>query len=218
MSVDVQQSVLQQPNGLALVRSIRGPSIARGDVLLLGLTLARLALVPLFVATFLVVPAITTMALTLFIVADIYDGVLARRFDADGPTRRALDSIVDRIGIDAFLIGACVAGALPLPLLLALLARDLYCAVICTVMMHGRSVAIKADWVYRSLNLSVAAWALTAPFLSQTTRTVFAVALLAASIAVAIDLTRSVRRVMHAAPEMRDRVIRAGDLRVGASI
>lgn len=180
------------------------------------LTLARLAIVPVFVAAFLAErPPITAASLALFIVADVFDGVEARRRGGEGPYRRALDSGVDRIGIDAFLIAAGVGGAMPLVLVILLLVRDAYCAAICAAMMRRRTVAIKADWMYRSLNLSLAGWAVTAPFVSQAARTAAAAAFLVASLAVAYDLTRGVRRVLAAPAEVHDRVIPAGQLRAG---
>jgi phosphatidylglycerophosphate synthase len=185
----------------------------RSDRLLLGFTVGRLALIPGVVASFLVSPAITTAFLLLFIAADVFDGVLARRFEADGPSRRALDSIVDRIAIDACLVAAWVSGAMPLLILCGLLARDLYLAVLCRKMVRERGVAIKADWLYRSLNLGVAAWALLAPFISQGGRTVLAVALLGFSLIVARDLKNSISKILQASPELRNVVVGADVLR-----
>ncbi len=165
------------------------------------------------VASFLVSPAITTAFLLLFIAADVFDGVLARRFEADGPSRRALDSIVDRIAIDACLVAAWVSGAMPLLILCGLLARDVYLAVLCRKMVRERGVAIKADWLYRSLNLGVAAWALLAPFISQGARTVLAAALLGFSLIVARDLKNSISKILQASPELRNVVVGADVLR-----
>jgi phosphatidylglycerophosphate synthase len=183
------------------------------DRLLLGFTVGRLVLIPGVIASFLVSPAVTTVFLLLFVAADVYDGVLARRFEADGPSRRALDSIVDRIAIDACLVAAWVSGAMPLLILCGLLARDLYLAALCRRMVRERRVAIKADWLYRSLNLAVVAWALLAPFVSQGTRTVLAVALLGFSLVVARDLKISISKVLQARSELRNVVVDAGVLR-----
>jgi phosphatidylglycerophosphate synthase len=180
------------------------------------LTLGRLSLVPVIILSFMRVPAVTTAAIILFVVADVFDGVLARNRSADGPSRRALDSTVDRIGIDAGMFGAYLAGILPGFLLLALLARDAYCAIICARMMYRRKVAIKADWMYRSLNLCVAVGAIAAPFLPETLWVSLAAVLLLLSAAVAIDLTRSVRLVEGSAPNLREAVLSAGALRRGA--
>lgn len=185
----------------------------RSDRLLLGITVGRLALIPGVIASFLVSPAITTAFLLLFIAADVFDGVLARRFEADGPSRRALDSIVDRLAIDACLVAAWASGAMPLLVLGGLLARDLYLAALCRKMVKERKVAIKADWLYKLLNLAIAAWALLAPFVSQETRTVLAAALLGFSLLVARDLKNSISKVLKGPPELRNVVVDAGVLR-----
>lgn len=181
------------------------------------LTTARLVLVPVLIATFMVHPGVTTVFLVLFMAADLYDGVLARQLSADGPQRRAMDSIVDRIAIDSCLVAAFIYGALPAILLFGFLARDFYCAVLCARMMRQRRVAIKADVVYRGLNFSIAVWALSAPFVSAGARTAFAAVVFVASIAVAFDLTRSVRIVLNARPELSHQVIDADLLRKGAA-
>jgi phosphatidylglycerophosphate synthase len=158
-------------------------------------------------------PFIATSALVVFVIADIFDGVFARNFEADGPRRRALDSFVDRVAIDVCMISAYVVGALPVLLLVALLTRDAYCAVICIRMVYRRNVAIKADWVYRALNLSVAAGAVAAPFLSRSLWVSMAGVLVVVSIIVAIDLTRAVRLVEKSPAHVRDMVLAAGALR-----
>lgn len=180
------------------------------------LTVGRLAFVPIIVASFAVSPPVTAIALLLFVATDVYDGVLARRRGVDGPDRRALDSIVDRIAIDAGLLGAWAVGALPLPIFLALLGRDLYLALLCRRMFVERRVVIKADWLYRSLNLAVAGWAMVAPLVSAEARAYLALALLAFSLVVAWDLTRAVRIVRDALPQLRNAVIDAGSLRAAS--
>lgn len=186
--------------------------------LLMAFTVARLALVPLILVTFTRSPGLTSIVIALFVATDVYDGVLARRHGEDGPARRALDSAVDRLTIDSCLIGACIAGVLPPAILLGLLARDAYLALICSRMMRTRRVAIKADWLYRALNLSVAGWALLVPFVSAAAATALALLLLAFSLVVAIDLTLLVKKVLSAPPAVRDTVIGAGALRGTADL
>jgi phosphatidylglycerophosphate synthase len=200
-------------NGYPTPFGVNVASVFKVDARLAALTLSRLLLVPVIVLTFLKAPSLTSVAIIAFVVADIYDGVLARRNGSDGPWRRALDSSVDRIGIDAGMVGAYVAGLLPLPLLMALIARDLYCAAICGRMLRRRGVAIKADWVYRSLNVFVAAGALAAPFLPPGLWVALTGGLLLAAIVVAIDLTRLVGSVESASPRFRDVVVPAGEIR-----
>lgn len=181
--------------------------------LLTAFTIARLAFIPPVAITFMADPAVTAACLGAFMIADLYDGVLARRFDADGPRRRALDSVVDRIAIDVCLVAAYAAGAMPLVVLVGLLARDLYCSALCAWMFRRRRAAIGADLLYRGLSFLVAVWALAAPFMTQTGRTVAAAALLGLAVAVAIDLTRGVRQVIASPQDLAGRVIPAGALR-----
>jgi phosphatidylglycerophosphate synthase len=194
-------------------RGFRFPEV---DLRLAALTLGRLSLVPVIIVSFMKVPALTMSAIVMFVLADIFDGVFARDRGADGPSRRAMDSVVDRIAIDAGMVGAYLADLLPGFLLLALLTRDAYCAVICARMMYRRKVAIKADWMYRGLNLSIAIGAIAAPFLPGGLWVSLAGVLLLLSVAVAADLTRSVRLVEGSSPDVRDTVLPAGALRRGS--
>jgi phosphatidylglycerophosphate synthase len=181
--------------------------------LLSAFTALRLVLVPPIIASFMVSPLVTTVCLGLFMAADLYDGVLARRLNADGLQRRAFDSTVDRIAIDVCLVAAYLAHAMPAILLAGFLARDLYCALLCAWMVRLRGVALKVDVVYRSLSFFIATWAIAAPFLSATARTDAAGILLIAATAVAVDLTHCVRRVIAAGDLAPGRTISVGLLR-----
>lgn len=190
-------------------------SLPASRLALSTLTAVRLALIPILAVSFMANSLVMTVALLTFMFADLFDGMLARQFGADGPRRRAEDSIVDRLAIDACLVGAAVTGAIPVVLVCAFLARDLYCAALCAQMMREREVAIKADLAYRGLNCAMAGWAIAAPFLSSTGRLASAGALFGVSIGVAVDLSRSVRLVRRAPAAVRDCVISATALRRG---
>jgi phosphatidylglycerophosphate synthase len=192
--------------------SRRGPV---EEYLLQAMTVGRIALIPVIAISFMAAPAVTSVALILFMFADLFDGIVARRRGDDGPRRRAVDSTIDRVAIDACFVAAAVTGAMPLLLVCAFLARDLYCGAICALMMAERRVAIKADLLYRGLNCVLAGWALAAPFLSANGRLAGALALFAASLLVAADLTASVRKVRRAPAVVRDKVISATALRRG---
>ncbi len=185
----------------------------RRDRWLATFTLARLLLVPAMAVTFMVDPAVTTAFLIAYMFADLLDGVVARRLSADGVQRVVLDSIVDRIAIDACLVAAWLVGALPGVLLVGFLARDVYLMVICRRMVREHGVAIKADIIYRGLSFTIAVWAAMAPFVSQPVRTVFATVILAAALGVAADLSRLVRAVRNAPLSLHDRVVPAYVLR-----
>lgn len=47
-------------------------------------------------------------ALTLFVGLDVVDGIIARAGEADSPSRRGLDSLVDRTTVVAFFLGAAL--------------------------------------------------------------------------------------------------------------
>jgi phosphatidylglycerophosphate synthase len=184
---------------------------------LAAFTTARLLLVPMMIATFAVDQVLFTAALCAFMAADLFDGILARRLDADGPDRRALDSIVDRLAIDACLVAACIQGSLEPALLAGFLARDLVLGAVCASLMHQRRVAIKADIVYRGLGFSFAVWAVAAPLLSSGARTALATAILVGALGVAGDLIRSAVYILRSDESVRDRVIPAGAVRHAAS-
>jgi phosphatidylglycerophosphate synthase len=180
---------------------------------LLAWTLGRLGLVPIVIAAFVISPPMTAVALLAFIAADLYDGVLARELEADDTSRRVLDSLVDRISIWSVYIAISVAGYLPVALLALLLLRDVYCGVWCYRMVSDRNVAIRADWMHRSLNLMLAGWVVAVPLLGGTARSAVFGAILLFSLVVAADLRRCVLRVLSAAPTVRDAVLPAKDLR-----
>ena len=161
----------------------------------------------------MVSPAVTAVCLGGFMFADLVDGILARRFDADGPRRRALDSAVDRIAIDACFVGAYAVGALPLLLLLGFLARDLYCSALCVWMFRQRRAAIQADVWYRGLSFLIAVWALAAPFMTQAQRSASVALLLGIALVLAADLTRGVQRVIQSPLDLTGYVIPARSLR-----
>jgi phosphatidylglycerophosphate synthase len=180
---------------------------------LLAWTVGRLVLVPIVIAAFVVSPLLAAVTLTVFVIADLYDGVLARELDADGPSRRVLDSLVDRISIWSVYLAVSLAGFLPPLLLLLLFARDLYCGLWCYRMVRARNVAIRADWMYRSLNLMLAVWVIVAPLVSNASRSYLFVGILAFSLLVAADLRRNIGRVLASPSSVRDAVLSAGGLR-----
>jgi hypothetical protein len=73
----------------------------------------------------------------------------------------------------------------------AFLLRDAYCILVCIRMYRasGGSV-LKADWLHRSLNLSMAFGGVVAPWMPPAIRTPLTLAVLAYAFAIAFDLTR----------------------------
>jgi len=183
------------------------------DVVMLLFTVGRLVLIPLVVLSIPQDMLVSGLALGLFILADIYDGVLGRKRCADGPSRRALDSIVDRVAVHAVYIPLTFQGLLPVELLLVMLVRDTYCGYQCSRIMHGRWIAVRADGYYKALNLSLAGWVVFTPFVSESLRIVTFSCMMLYAGAVAVDLTHAVKRVLSMPLDVENVVIPAGSLR-----
>jgi hypothetical protein len=80
-------------------------------------------------------------------------------------------------------------------------------------MLKERWVAIRADWIYKGLNLSLAGWIVAAPFLATGARQAILVCIVAWGIAVAVDLSRAVTQVRSPRSLHRNAVLCAGTLR-----
>jgi phosphatidylglycerophosphate synthase len=192
-------------------------SSRRKDKLLVVFTLGRLGFIPPIILLTGRSQAIVAALLGLFVAADIYDGVLARLWDADGPGRRALDSIADRVAIWPVFTFLTVDGYLS-PLFLGLLvARDLYCGYWCYRMMAERFVVVRADWPYRSFNLLLAAWAVGAPAVSVGVRGFAFVLIMVCGMLVAGDLTRAAHHILASGRFTHGEVVSAGTLRGGVA-
>jgi phosphatidylglycerophosphate synthase len=181
---------------------------------LASLTLGRLVFIPPLV--FFICSGAQFAAagfLAAFLVADHLDGVIARRVNADGPTRRALDSISDRIAIWSVYATMVALTYAALPIVLILAARDLYCARLCYRVMRSRLVAIGADWPYRVLSALLAAWVIAAPTMAGSARTASLGLVALFSVVVAIDLRLAVARVLAMPGAIKATVIHAGTLR-----
>jgi phosphatidylglycerophosphate synthase len=168
-----------------------GHPVRQRDIVAVALTAARLAVVPAVLVGLGQKSALAAVAIFTFVALDIIDGVIARAWTTDGAARRAADSAVDRIAIDASLVVAGAVGLIPWMIIAAFLARDCYCTLVCLRMYRasGGSV-IKADWTHRSLNLSMAFGGVVAPWMPTEIRTPAALLVLAYAVVVAIDLTR----------------------------
>lgn len=94
------------PNLLTLVRIIMTPFIlielARGQYMIGGWTFGAAAF------------------------TDILDGLLARRFDSQSKIGQYLDPVADKILLTSIYVGLAVGGAVPLWIVLLIIARDLW--------------------------------------------------------------------------------------------
>lgn len=183
------------------------------DPVMILFTVGRLAFIPVVILTLGNSTLLTALALAVFIGFDVYDGVLGRHRGTDGPARRALDSVIDRAAIQAVYVVATAEGLLPVALLVLMLARDVYCTAICSQMMRERWIAIRADWLYKVLNLSLAGWVILAPLVEADVAAWLFGAILAWGAVVTVDLARGVRQVRGGDASFVGGVVSAGDLR-----
>ena len=100
-----------------------------------GISAARIALIPVFVAL-IIDHDTTTAGLVLFaivVATDWVDGTIARRTGQVSDVGKILDPVADRLAIAAGLIALVLRGIFPLWAAAAILARDL------TVLLSARS-------------------------------------------------------------------------------
>jgi phosphatidylglycerophosphate synthase len=211
--VDTRSTVVRVPQEMSAAKAGIWSATTRVPPVLLAWTLGRLAFVPIIIVSLGVSPLLTAVTLVTFVAADLYDGVLARQLGADDPSRRLLDTSTDRLSIWSVYVAAVLAGYLPAFLLALLIVRDVYCGVLCYRMISTRNVAIRADWLYRALNLMLAAWVVAAPLLHAQSRIGAFVVVLSFSVLVAADLRRSVGKVLRMPLDTRNTVISARELR-----
>lgn len=90
------------------------------------ISLIRMAMVPLFLWLLFGADAPTPAGLLLGVIGstDWVDGFLARRLGQVSELGKLLDPVADRLAITAAVIGGWVAGVLPWPIALALVARE----------------------------------------------------------------------------------------------
>jgi len=91
-----------------------------------GITALRLGLVPVFLWLLLGAerPLAAAGLLAVLGATDFLDGFLARRLSQVSTLGKVLDPVADRVLVAAAAVGGVVAGALPLPLVVVVLARE----------------------------------------------------------------------------------------------
>lgn len=204
---------LAQDNKGDLV-SHRIASDLRGNRRLTALTVARLGFIP-FVITFLIAhrQGLAIVCLWAFLLADQFDGAIARRQNADGPARRTLDSLSDHLAIwSVYAVMAALSYA-SLPIVAVLGLRDVYCALSCRTIMRERYVAIGADLPYRARSALLAGWVMAAPYISAPVRTSALAAIAGFGLIVALDLRQATSRIRAMPMSITATVISARALR-----
>ena len=124
--------------------------------------------VPIIIVSFDRAPLVTTLALAIFIAADLYDGVLARELDADDTAQRTLDTAVDRLSISTLSASRSPSGAS----CRSGFARDLrgargriYRLLVPARAPRARRRHSRATGCTADLNLMLAGWVIAAPYL-----------------------------------------------------
>ena len=126
-----------------------------------AITLGRLALLPALGLTIVYRPSIAWIWVATVILADVFDGVLARRLGADTITRRALDATVDRFTIHASFAVAVAVHPIFLPVYLPLLVRDAFALGASGYLMQQRPVLLLGGHLHKASSLSCALFGMT---------------------------------------------------------
>ena len=139
----------------------REPSPSSSRVLTVpnGISAARIALIPIFVALILDHHT-TTMGLVLFAVVvatDWIDGMIARRTGQVSDLGKVLDPVADRLAIAAGLIALVVRGVFPLWAAALILVRDLSVLLVGAFALLRHDVRVEVRWIGKLATFSLMA-------------------------------------------------------------
>jgi len=137
----------------------RGPSSSRVLTVPNGISAARIALIPVFVAL-IIDHDTTTAGLVLFAVVvatDWVDGTIARRTGQVSDLGTILDPVADRLAIAAGLIALVLRGIFPLWAAVAILARDLTVLVVGAIALIRSDVRVEVRWIGKLATFSLMA-------------------------------------------------------------
>jgi cardiolipin synthase (CMP-forming) len=135
------------------------PSSSRVLTVPNGISAARIALIPLFVALILDHDT-TTVGLVLFaivVATDWVDGTIARRTGQVSDIGKILDPVADRLAIAAGLIALVIRGIFPLWAAAAILARDIAVLLVGAVALVRRDVRVEVRWIGKLATFSLMA-------------------------------------------------------------
>ena len=124
-----------------------------------GISAARIALIPLFVALILDHDT-TTVGLVLFaivVASDWVDGTIARRTGQVSDVGKILDPVADRLAIAGGLIALVIRGIFPLWAAAAILARDVAVLLVGAVALVRRDVRVEVRWIGKLATFSLMA-------------------------------------------------------------
>ena len=137
----------------------RGPSSSRVLTVPNGISAARIALIPVFVAL-IIDHDTTTRGLVLFAVVvatDWVDGTIARRTGQVSDVGKILDPVADRLAIAAGLIALVLRGIFPLWAAAAILARDLTVLLVGAIALLRSDVRVEVRWIGKLATFSLMA-------------------------------------------------------------
>jgi cardiolipin synthase len=137
----------------------RGPSSSRVLTVPNGISAARIALIPVFVAL-IIDHDTTTAGLVLFAVVvatDWVDGTIARRTGQVSDVGKILDPVADRLAIAAGLIALVLRGIFPLWAAAAILARDLTVLLVGAIALLRSDVRVEVRWIGKLATFSLMA-------------------------------------------------------------
>lgn len=168
------------------------PSARRGALtaVVYAITVGRLALAGLAIWMILHGQGVlAVLVIAVFVVIDIYDGVIARSQGLENGTRRFLDGAVDKASVHMVAAVVCLSVDGALIFWVALIVRDVAQAVIGGwILARHRVIAAGAKW-HRSYTLAVAAWG-AAMIISGEPFTFLAVVALALGVVTLADYVR----------------------------
>jgi cardiolipin synthase (CMP-forming) len=137
----------------------RGPSSSRVLTVPNGISAARIALIPVFVAL-IIDHDTTTAGLVIFAVVvatDWVDGTIARRTGQVSDVGKILDPVADRLAIAAGLIALVLRGIFPLWAAAAVLARDLTVLLVGAIAILRSDVRVEVRWIGKLATFSLMA-------------------------------------------------------------
>jgi phosphatidylglycerophosphate synthase len=122
------------------------------------LTGARLLILGFLIWSIVARPAFAWVLVVAIVVADIFDGVLARRLSCDTNTRRSIDAVVDRICIHASFGVAVAIQPAYLAIYAPLLIRDVLALSASGVLLHRRKLLLMGGHWHKLSSLTCAAF------------------------------------------------------------
>ena len=135
----------------------RGPSSSRVLTVPNGISAARIALIPVFVAL-IIDHDTTTAGLVLFaivVATDWVDGTIARRTGQVSDVGTILDPVADRLAIAAGIIALAIRGVFPVWAAAAILVRDVVVLIVGLVVLTRRHVTIEVRWIGKVATFSL---------------------------------------------------------------